>query len=395
MSFTIENGHDTSPHIMVLGVGGGGGNAVNNMVTNDVKGIEFVAVNTDAQALYRSAAAIKMQIGEKVTHGLGAGSNPEVGKKSALENEDEIRKILEPADMIFITAGMGGGTGTGAAPIVAQIARDMGILTVAVVTRPFKFEGKRRSEQAEIGIAELKEQVDAIVVVPNERLKLVSDQRITMKNAFEVADNVLKQAVQSIAELMTEDGYINLDFADVSTIMRNAGFAHMGVGRASGKDKAAQAASMAIQSPLLETSIDGAHGIILNITGSPDIGMEDVDIASTMVQEAAHPDAHIIFGVAIDDNLDDEIRVTVVATGFDKKPGAAAPSMPRAEAPAAAPAARFWEAVPQAQTQTQTEAPAAEEGIPAKGGDSDMDELMKTLEDVFKKRGETTDRRRF
>ena len=345
MGFAFEYGSDTTVTIRVVGVGGGGGNAVNRMITGGVRGIDFVAVNTDKQCLNYSAATMKLQIGDKLTRGLGAGGKPEVGAKAAQESEDEIRKMLEGADMVFITAGMGGGTGTGGAPVVARIAKDMGILTVGVVTRPFNFEGRRRIDQANAGISDLKEQVDALVVIPNERLKLVSDQKITFQNAFEVADNVLRQAVQSISELMTVPGLINLDFNDVATIMRNAGFAHMGVGRASGKEKAAEAAKMAIESPLLEPSISGARGVLLNITGSPDMGLEEVEQAAAMVQEAAHPEAHIIFGAAIDEGLDDEIRITVVATGFDSqptglaKPAAVAVEEKPAEAPKAAAAA--------------------------------------------------------
>ena len=341
MGFAFEYGSDTTVTIRVVGVGGGGGNAVNRMITGGVRGIDFVAVNTDKQCLNYSAATMKLQIGDKLTRGLGAGGKPEVGAKAAQESEDEIRKMLEGADMVFITAGMGGGTGTGGAPVVARIAKDMGILTVGVVTRPFNFEGRRRIDQANAGISELKEKVDALVVIPNERLKLVSDQKITFQNAFEVADNVLRQAVQSISELMTVPGLINLDFNDVATIMRNAGFAHMGVGRASGKEKAAEAAKMAIESPLLETSISGARGVLLNITGSPDMGLEEVEQAAAMVQEAAHPEAHIIFGAAIDEGLDDEIRITVVATGFDAQPtGLAKPAAVAVEdKPAEAPKA--------------------------------------------------------
>ncbi len=337
MGFAFEYGTDTTVAIRVVGVGGGGGNAVNRMITGGVRGIDFVAINTDKQCLNYSAATMKLQIGDKLTRGLGAGGNPEMGRKAAQESEDEIRKMLEGANMVFITAGMGGGTGTGGAPVVAQIAKDMGVLTVGVVTRPFNFEGRRRIDQANAGIAELKEKVDALVVIPNERLKLVSDQKITFQNAFEVADNVLRQAVQSISELMTVPGLINLDFNDVATIMRNAGFAHMGMGRASGKDKAADAAKMAIESPLLETSISGARGVLLNITGSPDMGLEEVEQAASMVQEAAHPDAHIIFGAAIDEGLDDEIRITVVATGFDNQPtGMASPAVKTEDKPAEA-----------------------------------------------------------
>ena len=330
MPYAFETGAENNVTIRVIGVGGGGGNAVNRMITTGVRGIDFVAINTDKQALNYSAATMKMQIGQKITGGLGCGSNPEVGGKAAQESEDEIRQMLQGANMVFITAGMGGGTGTGGAPVVARIAKEMGILTVGVVTRPFNFEGKRRIEHANNGIAQLREQVDALVVIPNERLKLVSEQKITFQNAFEIADNVLHQAVQSISELMTVPGLINLDFNDVATIMRDAGYAHMGVGRASGKDKAAEAAAMAISSPLLETSINGARGVLLNITGSPDIGLEEIEQAATMVQEAAHPDAHIIFGAAVDEKLDDEVRITVVATGFDEGPKAAPVMKPAA-----------------------------------------------------------------
>ena len=331
MGFAFEYGSDTTVTIRVVGVGGGGGNAVNRMITGGVRGIDFVAVNTDKQCLNYSAATMKLQIGDKLTRGLGAGGKPEVGAKAAQESEDEIRKMLEGADMVFITAGMGGGTGTGGAPVVARIAKDMGILTIGVVTKPFNFEGKRRMTQAENGIDMLTEHVDSLVIIPNERLKLVSDQKITFQNAFEVADNVLRQAVQSISELMTVPGLINLDFNDVATIMRNAGFAHMGVGRAAGKGKAEEAARMAISSPLLETSIEGAKGVLINVTGSMDIGLEEVEQAASLVQQAVHPDALTIFGATFDDSLDDEIRVTVIATGFDK-----VTEQPKAAEPAAA-----------------------------------------------------------
>ena len=317
MGFAFEIGRESDVSIKVIGIGGGGGNAVNRMVTGGVSGVDFIAINTDKQVLNFSAAPVKLQIGEKITRGRGAGSNPDVGRSAAEESMDEIRRLMEGAEMVFITAGMGGGTGTGAAPVVAGIAREMGILTVGIVTRPFSFEGMRRIKQAEEGIARLREKVDALLIIPNERLKLVSEQKITFQNAFEIADNVLRQAIQSISELITVPGLVNLDFADVETIMKNAGYAHMGVGRASGKSKAADAATMAIQSPLLETSIDGARGVILNVTGSPDMGLEEVEEAAAMVRAAAHQDVHIIFGAAIDDTLDDEIRITVVATGFD------------------------------------------------------------------------------
>ena len=318
MAFGLDMGPDNVVNIKVIGVGGGGNNVVNRMVRTGTKGVEFIAVNTDKQALSISAATQKIQIGEKLTNGQGAGSDPEVGRKSAEENRTQISKALEEADMVFITAGMGGGTGTGAAPIVADIAKELGVLTVGVVTKPFRFEGMRRMKQAEGGIAELRNKVDSLVIIPNERLKLATDQKITMVNAFEIADDVLQQAVQSISDLIKNTGFINLDFADVSAVMKDAGRAHMGVGRAAGKNKAEEAARMAISSPLLETSINGAKGVLINVTGSMDIGLEEVETAANLVQEAAHPEANIIFGAAFDDTLEDELRVTVIATGFDE-----------------------------------------------------------------------------
>ncbi len=318
MAFGLDIGQDTVVSIKVVGVGGGGGNVVNRMVKSGIKNIDFISVNTDKQALNLSSATFKIQIGEKLTNGQGAGSNPDVGRKSAEENRSQTAKAPEDADMVFITAGMGGGTGTGAAPIVADIAKEMGVLTVGVVTKPFHFEGARRMTRAEEGIAELREKVDSLVIIPNERLKLASDQKITFANAFEIADDVLQQAVQSISDLIKNTGFINLDFADVTAVMENAGRAHMGVGRAAGKAKAEEAARMAISSPLLETSINGARGVLINITGSMDIGLEEVETAANLVQEAAHPDANIIFGAAFDPELEDEIRVTVIATGFDE-----------------------------------------------------------------------------
>lgn len=320
MGFAIETGAETGVVIKVIGIGGGGGNAVNRMVSSGIKGIDFIAVNTDKQALNYSAADVKLQVGEKLTGGRGAGSKPEIGEKAAKESEDEIRKLLQGANMVFITAGMGGGTGTGGAPVIAEIAKEMGILTIGIVTRPFTWEGKKRIEQASQGIAALKEKVDALVIIPNERLRLVSEQKVTLKNAFEIADSVLLQGVQSISELITVPGIINLDFADISTVMTDAGYAHMGTGRASGKEKAMEAAKMAISSPLLETSIDGAKRVIINITCSPDISLEEVEDAATMVQQAAHPDVHLIWGAAIDDSLEDEVRLCVIATGFDTDP---------------------------------------------------------------------------
>ena len=323
MGFEFEQGLDNVVSIKVIGVGGGGGNAVNRMVESGVQGVEFISVNTDMQALNFSQAGTKIQIGEKLTKGQGAGANPEIGRKAAEESKEQIAAALAGTNMVFITAGMGGGTGTGAAPVVAQIAREMGILTVGVVTRPFAFEGKKRLEQALAGIDELNKNVDSLVIIPNERLKYVSEQKIAFKNAFEIADGVLRQAVANISELITVPGFINLDFADVTSVMKDAGYAHIGTGRAAGKDKAAEAARMAISSPLLETSIDMAHGVIVSVIGSDDIGLDEVETAATMVQQAAHPDAHIIFGAFIDDTMDDEIRVVVIATGFDNIPNSA------------------------------------------------------------------------
>ena len=323
MGFEFEQGLDNVVSIKVIGVGGGGGNAVNRMVESGVQGVEFISVNTDMQALNFSQAGTKIQIGEKLTKGQGAGANPEIGRKAAEESKEQIAAALAGTNMVFITAGMGGGTGTGAAPVVAQIAREMGILTVGVVTRPFAFEGKKRLEQALAGIDELNKNVDSLVIIPNERLKYVSEQKITFKNAFEIADGVLRQAVANISELITVPGFINLDFADVTSVMKDAGFAHIGTGSAAGKDKAAEAAREAISSPLLETSIDMAHGVIVSVIGSDDIGLDEVETAATMVQQAAHPDAHIIFGAFIDDTMDDEIRVVVIATGFDHIPNSA------------------------------------------------------------------------
>ena len=316
MAFELEkNPASGLPVIKVIGVGGGGGNAVNRMIKMDVKNVEFIAINTDEHVLRFSQANEKIQIGEKATRGKGAGSKPEIGQAAAEENREEISAILKDTDMVFITAGMGGGTGTGAAPIVAKIAKDMGILTVAVVTKPFAFEGKKRMAQAEQGIAELSGCVDSLIIVPNERLKYVSDQSITLQNAFLIADDVLRQGVQSISDLIVVPGLVNLDFADVSAVMRDAGFAHMGIGKATGKDKAVVAADMAISSSLLESTIDGATGVIINITASPDITLDDIDAASSMVAQKAAENANIIWGAVINEDMKDEISVTVIATG--------------------------------------------------------------------------------
>ncbi len=334
MDFKADLGPENVVTIKVVGIGGAGNNVVNRMVKSGTQGVEFIAVNTDKQALAVSSADQKIQIGEKLTHGQGAGSDPEIGKKSAEESRNNIAKAMEDADMVFITAGMGGGTGTGAAPTVADIAREAGILTVGVVTKPFKFEGKRRMDQANAGIKEMLGRVDSLLIIPNDRLKYATDQKVTLANAFEIADDVLRQAVTSISDLIKNTGFINLDFADVTCIMKNAGFAHMGVGRAAGKGKAEDAARMAVASPLMETSINGAHGVLINITGSEDMGLEDVEAAANLVQEAAHPDANIIFGATFDESMQDEIRVTVIATGFEEAPANsnAAPAQAKAKA---------------------------------------------------------------
>ncbi|GAA3648122.1 cell division protein FtsZ [Asaccharospora irregularis] len=303
--------------IKVIGVGGGGNNAVNRMVDAQLKGVEFIAVNTDKQALYTSKAEYKIQIGEKLTRGLGAGANPEVGKRAAEESKDEIVKLLQGADMVFVTAGMGGGTGTGAAPVVAQLAKEMGILTVGVVTKPFAFEGKIRMKNAESGIAELKSRVDTLITIPNDRLLQIVQKNTSMLDAFSIADDVLKQGIQSISDLIAVPGLINLDFADVKSIMKEKGLAHMGIGSASGENRAIDAARQAIQSPLLETSIKGAKGVLLNITGGSNLGLFEINEASSLVQESCDSEANIIFGASIREDLGDEIMITVIATGFE------------------------------------------------------------------------------
>jgi len=303
--------------IKVIGVGGGGNNAVNRMIDANLKGVQFIAINTDRQALYTSKAEYKIQIGEKLTRGLGAGANPEIGSKAAEESRDDIYQALQGADMVFVTAGMGGGTGTGAAPIVAEIAKDMGILTVGVVTKPFTFEGKRRMVHADKGIEDLKQKVDTLVTIPNDRLLQVVERKTSIVDAFKIADDVLRQGVQGISDLIAIPGLVNLDFADVKTIMFERGLAHMGIGRASGDKRASEAAKQAIHSPLLETSINGSKGVLLNITGGANLGLYEVNEAAEIVSEAADTDANIIFGAVIDEALKDEIRITVIATGFE------------------------------------------------------------------------------
>ncbi len=340
MAFGVEPMADTVVNLKVIGVGGAGNNVVNRMVRAGTTGVDFIAVNTDKQALAQSAATYKIQIGEKLTHGQGAGANPEIGRKSAEENRSAIAKALEDTDMVFITCGMGGGTGTGGSPIVADVAREQGVLTVGVVTKPFGFEGARRMRQAEAGIEELRKKVDSLVIIPNERLKMATDQKITFANAFQIADDVLQKAVESISELIKNIGFINLDFADVTSVMKDAGLAHMGVGRAAGKNKAEEAARLAISSPLLETSIDGARGVLVSVTGSMDISLDEVEIAAGLVQQAANPDANIIFGASFDPDMEDEIRVTVIATGFDEPAQAEAAPAEKPAAEEAKPAAK-------------------------------------------------------
>lgn len=303
--------------IKVVGVGGGGNNAVNRMIKDEINGVEFIAINTDKQALNYSQATHKILIGENVTHGRGAGANPEMGKKAAEESKSKIEEALKNTEMVFVTAGMGGGTGTGAAPLVAQIAKDLGILTVGVVTKPFAFEGNAKMRQAEKGIEELLKYVDSLIVIPNERLKNVSDQKITLANAFQKADDILKQGIESITDLIKGIALINLDFADVASVMKDAGYAHMSVSSAKGKEKAEVAARNAIDSPLLETSIANSTRVILNFTADPDISLEDINRAADIIREETHPDAKIIWGVALDESLEDELTVTVIATGFD------------------------------------------------------------------------------
>lgn len=373
MPFELDEEFESGVNIKVVGVGGGGNNAVNRMITTNVRGVDFIAINTDKQALQHSTATHKIPIGDKITKGHGAGSNPDVGAKSAEESIEEIKTAIAGADMVFITTGMGGGTGTGAAPIVARVAKEMGMLTIGIVTKPFAFEGKKRKMQADAGIAELSKFVDSLVIIPNERLKQVSDKPITMINAFEIADDVLSHGVQSISELINVPGYINLDFADVTSVMQDAGFAHMGVGTASGKEKAELAAKAAISSPLLETSISGARGILGNITASPDISMEEIDTACTMIADEAHEDATVIWGVAFDPNMEDSMKVTIIATGFENENETeSAKNLNEKAKPAAAPAA-----APAAKKEAE---PAPAESDDEDISDDELDELLGMLQ---------------
>ena len=384
MAFMLDTEMANVTNIKVIGVGGGGGNAVNRMLLDGVQGVEFVAMNTDQQALLASKATQKVQLGAKLTKGRGAGADPEVGQRAAEESKDEIASALKGAQMVFITAGMGGGTGTGAAPVVAEVAHDLGILTVGIVTKPFSFEGKRKMNMAEQGIDNLLMHVDSLIVIPNERLKLISQEKITLANAFAAADNVLRQGVESISALINVPAFINLDFADVRSIMKDAGYAHMGVGSAKGAGKAENAAKAAISSPLLETSIAGARGVIINITSSPDIGLDDVEQAAGMITQSAHPDANIIWGTAFDESLSDEMQITVVATGFDNTPDsarqAAATPKPVLDAQSAAAAA------PAAQAESSAAAPVAPAAPAASAGAEDDYGIEQIIEMLNKRR---------
>jgi len=315
-----ETSYESFAHIKVVGVGGSGGAAINRMISSKLKGVDFIAINTDAQALYYSDAPVKVHVGGELTRGLGAGADPEIGKRAAEESKDEIYEVMRGADMVFVTCGMGGGTGTGGSPIICEIAKELGALTVAVVTKPFAFEGLRRRKVAELGIEELRSKVDTLITIPNDRLLQVIDKKTSLLDAFAVVDDVLRQGVQGIADLITIHGLINVDFADVKAIMQNSGAALMGIGKASGESRAIEAARAAIDSPLLELSIEGAKGILFNVTGGPDLGMYEIDEAAKIITEASDPDANIIFGAVIDDTMQGEVKITVIATGFEKTP---------------------------------------------------------------------------
>ena len=371
MGFMHDDSRESGVCIKVVGVGGGGNNAVNRMISSNVRGVDFIAINTDRQALKNSLALEQVVIGDKITKGFGAGANPSIGARAAEESLDEIKAALAGADMVFVTAGMGGGTGTGAAPVVAKVAHEMDILTVGIVTKPFAFEGKRRMDQAVEGIEEFSQYVDSLVVIPNERLKLVTDSRITLFNAFSEADDVLRKGVQSISELINLEQFINLDFADVTSVMAHSGLAHMGIGSATGKDKAQEAASMAIASPLLETSIKGATGVILSFWVSPDVGLEDIDVAANMVINECNPDVNLIFGVGFDESLEDEMRITIIATGFSEESNKAAAVKTDVATPA-----------PKAEPAKKAEEPKVESApvkeAPKKPASNDLD-----LDDLF------------
>ncbi len=359
--------------IKVFGVGGGGNNAIDRMISTNIHGVEFIAVNTDGQALQASHASTKLEIGRNTTHGRGAGSNPEIGRAAANENIDDIKALIKGADMVFVTAGMGGGTGTGAAPIIAAAAREAGVLTVGIVTMPFSFEGKKRNSQAEAGVEALREVVDSLIIIPNDRLKQVSEAKITLSNAFQLADDVLLQGVKSVSQLINDPGFINLDFADVSTIMKDAGLAHMGVGVGTGENKAEIAAKQAICSPLLETSIAGATGILVSITGSPDVPLDDIYLASNIIAAESHPDANIIWGATFDPCIEDRLQITLIATGFEgaKRPAPRTTAAPTAAEPILSGAA---EEAPRAE---------AERGTPtATISDTDFDDVLGVLHNL-------------
>jgi cell division protein FtsZ len=352
--------------IKVVGIGGGGGNAVNRMIEEGLGGVEFIAINTDAQALTLSKAKTRVRIGDKLTRGLGAGGNPEVGRKAAEESADELYEVMRGADMVFITSGMGGGTGTGAAPIIAQVAKELGALTIGVVTRPFTFEGSRRIQSAESGIEALKSQVDTLIVIPNDRLLQIVDKRASLQDAFGLADDVLRQGIQGISELITVPGLINLDFADVRTIMSEGGAALMAVGRASGEERARRAAEEAISSTLLDVTIDGARGILFNVTGGPNMSLFEVNDAAGIIKETAHPDVNLIFGAVIDENMSDDIRITVIATGFEQSRVATRrPVNARERVAATTPAATPRPAARPAQQPEPATVPDTEAAVPA------------------------------
>ena len=384
MEFDFEPVYDSGVKIKVIGVGGGGNNAVNRMISTNIRGVEFIAVNTDSMALDTSCAAKKLVIGDKITRGKGAGSNPEIGKRSAEESIENIKAALTGADMVFITAGMGGGTGTGAAPVIAKAAKDLGILTVGIVTKPFSFEGNRRYRQAEEGIKRLQEHVDSLIVIPNERLKQVEDVHLTLANAFEIADDVLRRGVKSVSELINIPQFINLDFADVTTIMKDAGYAHMGVGSAKGDDKAQVSAMQAISSPLLETKITGATGVLISITASDDIELTEVDCAAQLVKDDADPDANIIWGVAFDPSLQNEMRITIIATGFDSNgKKAVKPTEEIYEAPIVKKEVVDEAPAPKAQPEEVVEEPAPEVA-PAPNQAPQGEAVQTSLDDLIK-----------
>ncbi|PJJ44242.1 cell division protein FtsZ [Glutamicibacter mysorens] len=370
--------------IKVVGIGGGGVNAVNRMIEVGLKGVEFIAINTDAQALLMSDADVKLDVGRELTRGLGAGANPDVGRQAAEDHVEEIEDVLRGADMVFVTAGEGGGTGTGGAPVVARIARSLGALTIGVVTRPFTFEGRRRANSAESGIEALRDEVDTLIVIPNDRLLSISDRNVSVLDAFRQADQVLLSGVQGITDLITTSGLINLDFADVKSVMQGAGSALMGIGSARGEDRAVKAAELAIASPLLEASIDGAHGVLLSIQGGSDLGLFEINEAARLVQEVAHPEANIIFGAVIDDALGDEARVTVIAAGFDEPDVTSKPMAPAAAKPAVSlrPAEQVPASIPETPATAPTEAANPAQPAQEKPAAAEQSSSFQDLPDV-------------